>query len=695
MHERNQNHSTTQPIAQIKEERNENVPETISGRPDPASSQGLSLHAWAIAANDADLCVVPPAQDGTKRPLGTWRQFQETRPTRDQLDAWYSVSTRTGIGYVCGQVSGGLEVFEFDDADAWEAFETLIADHGLDTSWERVKNGYLERTPSGGYHVYWRTDAGEGNQKLASRPEPGGKSQVLIETRGQGGYVVAAPSSGRVHPTGGAYELLRGGTTTIAPVTDDERESFFSLARMLDETERQLVHAVSVRTDNERPGDRFTANTTWDALLPKYGWTLAYTHDDISYWRRPGKDNGISATTNWRGNDLLHVFTTSTPLQADRSYDRFGFYAVMAHGGDFSAAAAALSGGKRGAPQPQNASTGNGVGAQLVLRSLADVCAQPVGWWWERWLAQGKFHLLGGMAGDGKSTLAAAIAAIGSTAGTWPDGSPAPRFRTLFMLGEDALGDTLRPRLDLHGADLNEVLAVETVLEDDGRERFFNVEKHIGLLEQTVKQHAIGLVVIDPLTTIMPGRDRNAEGDVRDALTPLIKVAERQNVAVLGIVHVGKPTGTNRVAAQRILGATAFVAQARVVWQTAPVNDVEMALGVTKANLSMKPKTLLWSREEDGPVIWCGESGQSIDQLMGGGRSRAPRQDAEGFLREFLACGPQLSNDVFRVGDALGISKRTLVRAKEAIGVEGGKEGKRNGPWYWSLPGANVGHVTS
>ena len=67
-------------------------------------------------------------------------------------------------------------------------------------------------------------------------------------------------------------------------------------------------------------------------------------------------------------------------------------------------------------------------------------------------------------------------------------------------------------------------------------------------------EHGIDLIVIDPLTSIMPGIDRNAEGDTRDALTPLVKLAERCNVAIIGIAHVGKPNGTARRAAQRSLG---------------------------------------------------------------------------------------------------------------------------------------------
>src|SRR5262249_6662124 len=149
-------------------------------------------------------------------------------------------------------------------------------------------------------------------------------------------------------------------------------------------------------------------------------------------------------------------------------------------------------------------------------------------------------------------------AASSSRGGAWPDGSPAPHVRWLFLLGEDALDDTLRPRLDLHGADPATIFAVETVLDGDGQSRFFHIAKHLPLLADVVKEHCIDVVAIDPLTTVRVGRDRNAEGDTRDALTPLVKLAERLHVAVIGVAHVGKPGAGHRTAAQRLLGATAF-----------------------------------------------------------------------------------------------------------------------------------------
>jgi AAA domain len=283
-------------------------------------------------------------------------------------------------------------------------------------------------------------------------------------------------------------------------------------------------------------------------------------------------------------------------------------------------------------PRPETA-------ARLVIRPLTDVTAKPVAWLWPRWLARGKLHLLGGHAGDGKSALITALAAIGSTGGTWPDGMPAPRFRTLFVLGEDAIDDTLRPRLDLFGADVSQVHAMETVLEGEDQYRVFNIAKHLPLLEAAIVAHGFDVVIVDPLTFIMPGTDRNAEGDTRDALTPLIKMADRTDVAVMGIAHVGKPSGTLRTPAQRILGATAFHAMSRIVWMTTALGDGLMAVGPVKTNLSIKPRAVQWHWDEDQPLEWQGVSESLLEDLLDARGPSTLRDDAEGWLRERLAKG--------------------------------------------------------
>jgi hypothetical protein len=104
------------------------------------------------------------------------------------------------------------------------------------------------------------------------------------------------------------------------------------------------------------PGDDYAARTSWNTILEGAGWKLHYTEDDITYWTRPGKPTGISASTNALGTDRLHVFTTSAPpLQGDESYSKMGAYAELYHGGDHSAAAGALAELGYGTPLPDPA----------------------------------------------------------------------------------------------------------------------------------------------------------------------------------------------------------------------------------------------------------------------------------------------------------------------------------------------------
>jgi hypothetical protein len=95
------------------------------------------------------------------------------------------------------------------------------------------------------------------------------------------------------------------------------------------------------------PGEDFNQRAEWAQVLGPAGWREHYRSDDVTYWTRPGKTTGISASTNALGTDRLHVFTTSAALlDGGESYSKFGAYAALHFGGDHKAAARAL--GKQG-----------------------------------------------------------------------------------------------------------------------------------------------------------------------------------------------------------------------------------------------------------------------------------------------------------------------------------------------------------
>jgi Bifunctional DNA primase/polymerase, N-terminal len=309
------------------------------------------VYHTALLAWESGISVVPIATDGSKTPaLRYWRNFQQRRPTRHELRTWFE-STDSGLGLITGPVSGNLEVLDFDDRAVFTAWLERVQGYPDALAlYERIAWGYEEATPAGGRHLLYRCDTIAGNQKLAMRPVPGPQRyKTLIETRGRGGLIVIAPSRGRVHPSGKAYMLLRGSVVKIQTISTEERTLLHAMARSFDETpapEKQIVpvQRKPFRAGNgSRPGDIYNARATWDEVLKPAGWEFVRTVGNEGHWRRPGKDGpGISATTNFEDSDLLYVFSTSTPFEPERGYTKFAAYAVLNHGGDFSAAAREL-----------------------------------------------------------------------------------------------------------------------------------------------------------------------------------------------------------------------------------------------------------------------------------------------------------------------------------------------------------------
>ena len=100
----------------------------------------------------------------------------------------------------------------------------------------------------------------------------------------------------------------------------------------------------------------------------------------------------------------------------------------------------------------------------VVLVSASALTPEPVRWLWQDWLARGKFHLLAGAPGQGKTTIAMGLAATVTAGGLWPDGSRCDAGTVLIWSGEDDYADTLLPRLISAGADKSRVHFVKGYL---------------------------------------------------------------------------------------------------------------------------------------------------------------------------------------------------------------------------------------
>jgi hypothetical protein len=309
--------------------------------------------AQARSAYEAGLSVVPPAQDGTKRPWppggGGWKDYQTRRAPLALVTRWYDPNNGlTGIGVVCGRVSGGLECLDFDTLDGWQSFLDLANACGMKPLIDRIWSGYGELTPRGA-HLLYRCSEIAGNSKIAK--DASGKA--FLESRGEGGYVIIAPSHGTVHPSGGAYRCVSGALYSIVTLSTQERRDLWDFARCMDCSPKTPDAPDPIRSSSDptnRPGEEFNKRASWGEVLEPHGWTRVFTRGESTYWRRPGKNEGVSATTGYAGTDYLYVFSTSTGLDSERAYTKFSVFALLNHSGDFRAATSALAKAGYGEP---------------------------------------------------------------------------------------------------------------------------------------------------------------------------------------------------------------------------------------------------------------------------------------------------------------------------------------------------------
>jgi putative DNA primase/helicase len=299
------------------------------------------IYRTAVEAHRHGINVLPISGDGSKRPAVKWEVYQHERITLSDLERWFLFTHRyPGLAFVTGAISGGLGLLDFDDEAIYQAWRAQMRQQGMAHLSERIAQGYLEASPSG-RHLLYRCRTVDGNRKLAGRLI-GATRRTLIETRGEGGLVVVAPSGEGVHPSGKSYRLLQGGAATIQMITAPERQALLKAACALDELSpqirdrdggvRQKERSERRREDLKglRPGDFYNRYASWEEVLAPHGWRLLYMQGDEGYWT---KNAHVHATTNYKGSDLLYVFSTSTPFEPERGYSKFAAYTLLNYGG--------------------------------------------------------------------------------------------------------------------------------------------------------------------------------------------------------------------------------------------------------------------------------------------------------------------------------------------------------------------------
>ena len=341
---------------------------------------------------------------------------------------------------------------------------------------------------------------------------------------------------------------------------------------------------------------------------------------------------------------------------------------------------------------------------KVILKSGNEITPQPITWLWKHWLAQGKFHILAGSPGIGKTTMALACMATVSQGGYWPDGSPCEQGNVLIWSGEDDPADTLLPRLIASGVNRDRVFFVEGTQLKEGVIRPFDVSKDLPQLEEAVNLiGGVSLIVVDPVVSAVTG-DSHKNTETRAGLQPLVDLAAKLNAAILGITHLSKGSiGQDPV--NRVIGSIAFTAVARCVLVAAKKVDADgtskRVLMRAKANNGPDEGGFEYHLEQSEPIpgivaSYCrwgvsieGTAREVFAEPDGNQDDDDDHNDAVSMLRDELktdcwtpakVASKALSDD--------GLSKKQIRTAKKKLGVISKKGGMETG-WYWRLPSKN------
>lgn len=354
-------------------------------------------------------------------------------------------------------------------------------------------------------------------------------------------------------------------------------------------------------------------------------------------------------------------------------------------------------------------------GSQAVVVCLADVKAERVTWLAPGFLPFGKFVIVEGDPGQGKSTLTLEIAARVTRGQSVLGGTPNEPRNVVLVTYEDGLADTVRPRIDALGGDAGAVFVFRGVAGGDGAERPPMFPTDLSHLRALVEERRAGLVIVDPLgAALSEAIDSHNDAAVRRVVSQLSRLAEDTGACVAGVRHLTKAAASSAVRAGG--GSIAFVAAARVALLVSEHPDDRdkgqharrRVLATVKSNLGPHPASRVFELfQPDGHehprVRWLGESPLTANDLNAVHASAVPEErdvaaERGDWLREVLSGGPVEGKELYKLAREAHYPERTLRHTARAIGVKIRREGAgRTHRTLWELttpatPATSAGH---
>ena len=193
---------------------------------------------------------------------------------------------------------------------------------------------------------------------------------------------------------------------------------------------------------------------------------------------------------------------------------------------------------------------------KLKMIRMSEVQSQEIEWLWYPFIPYGKLTIIQGDPGDGKTTMVLNLAAKLSKGEALDENMKVTEpVNVIYQTAEDGLADTVKPRLELAGADCERIIVI-----DESDKSLSMVDER---LEQAIVRTGARLLILDPIQAYLGGgMDMNRANEARDMTKKLGALAEKTKCAIILIGHMNKASGNK--AAYRGMGSIDFFAVANL-----------------------------------------------------------------------------------------------------------------------------------
>jgi putative DNA primase/helicase len=629
-----------------------------------------ALHQTARNYAKANIPVFP-CHPRTKKPA-TPNGYLDATTDLEKIDQWWQEPDYNVA--MCPEMAGWAVVdVEHDAAPDWPNGQPL-------------PETYTVSTPRGGTHRIYEGSLPSTVAKLAPR----------VDTRSVGGYILVPPSIVFDEKTGktGRYKVI------------DKRDPV--------ELPAWITAALAKKASKAKARAGVKVNDPHNircAVTYLQGLSLAKEKD--------GCDAKTEAAAAWmhdfalsedKAADVMeehykaeprdHRFRAFLERKIANAYkyaqNEFGSKAVPPLEVTYGHIVAKLIEAGDVALEGEPASAGGG----LIMRPFSEIPMEKLEWMWPNRFPRGKLSLTAGDPKLGKTTALLSIASIVTRGGEWPNGEGrAERGSVIYFSAEDTPSDTLKPRLLAARADMTKIFNVDAVATEDGKgTKTFHLQEDLARLERELDRVGdVALVVFDPISSYFGKTDTYRNTEVRGVLEPLVKLAARRRIAIIGNTHLTK--GSKGRASMRILDSVAMTAAVRSVYMVVedaddkrqrffvssggnlgkPVDGLRFTIDskfVTADDVTVTGSFVVWG---DAIETTADEAYAAIDANAKGDSAVDEAMD---FLKEELAAGPCDSAKVYWNARAAGHAEKTLKRAIKRLGVVSSKNGMAGG---WTM----------